>query len=175
MRLKKHYSSREVAALTGLSARQMRWWDAQRLVKPVIPSHRTEAGGFTERRYSPIDVYELLALAELRRRGFSVRSIRRLLDLLRERFSLSLYQAIWGGALTLLTDDRDIYARTARGEFFNVLRDPDQPLLALGVTDDLRELDQRGRAPKRSKPRRRAKGSRPRTRHGSAPSADRDR
>jgi DNA-binding transcriptional MerR regulator len=149
MRLKKHYSSREVAALTGLSARQMRWWDAQRLVRPVIPSHRTQAGGFTERRYSPMDVYELMALAELQRRGFSVRVIRRLLDVLRDRFGLRLYQAVWGGSLTLLTDDRDIYARTERGEFFNLLRDPEQPLLVLGLDEGLQELNERPRARKR--------------------------
>ena len=154
MRLKKHYSSREVAALTGLSARQMAWWDAHRLVTAVIPSRRTDAGGFTERRYSPIDVYELLALAELRRRGFSVRAIRRLLDVLRDRFGLRLYQAVWGGSLTLLTDNRDIYARTDRGEFFNLLRDPDQPLLVLGSDEGLRELNERGRGRKRTKPRR---------------------
>jgi DNA-binding transcriptional MerR regulator len=157
MRLKKHYSSREVAALTGLSARQMRWWDAHRLVTAAIPSRRTEAGGFTERRYSPIDVYELLALAELHRRGFSVRAIRRLLDVLRDRFGLRLYQAVWGGSLTLLTDDRDVYARTERGEFFNLLRDPDQPLLVLGPDEGLRELNERARK-KRTK--RSAQGSR---------------
>ena len=158
MRLKKHYSSREVAALTGLSARQMRWWDTQRLVRPVIPSHRTQAGGFTERRYSPMDVYELMALAELQRRGFTVRAIRQLLDVLRDRFGLRLYQAVWGGELTLLTDERDIYARTDRGEFFNLLRDPEQPLLALGGDDALHELNERGRSRRRSraKPRLRA-------------------
>ncbi len=149
MRLKKHYSSREVAALTGLNARQMRWWDAQRLVTAVIPSRRTEAGGFTERRYSPMDVYELLALAELQRRGFTVRTIRRLLDVLRNRFGTNLYEAVWGGSLTLLTDDREIYARTERGEFFNLLRNPEQPLLVLGVDERLRALDERGKGRRR--------------------------
>jgi DNA-binding transcriptional MerR regulator len=149
MRLKKHYSSREVAALTGLSARQMRWWDAHRLVTAAIPSHRTAAGGFTERRYTPIDVYELLALAELQRRGFSVRTIRRLFDILRERFGARLYDAVWGGSLTLLTDDGAIYARTARGEFFNLLRDPEQPLLVLGIEANLQELNERGRRRRR--------------------------
>ncbi len=143
MRLKKNYSSREVAALTGLSARQMRWWDEQRLVTPVIPSHRTEAGGFTERRYSPIDVYELMALAELRRRGFSVRAIRRLIEILRDQFGSRLYDAIWGGALTILTDDHDIYARTPQGDVFNLLRDAKQPLLVLGIDENLRELNER--------------------------------
>jgi hypothetical protein len=103
-----------------------------------------------------MDVYELLALAELRRRGFSMRTIRRLLDVLRDRFGLRLYEAVWGGSLTLLTDNRDIYARTARGEFFNVLRDPEQPLLVLGIETDLQELNERGRKRRRSPRRRRA-------------------
>ena len=72
MRLKKTYSSREVAALTGLTARQLQLWDAGGLLSSAIPSHRTEAGGYTERRYTPIDLFELLVLAELRGRGFSV-------------------------------------------------------------------------------------------------------
>jgi hypothetical protein len=67
MRLKKTYGSREVAALTGLSARQLQMWDAGGLLSPAIPSHRTPAGGYTERRYTPIELFELLVLADLRR------------------------------------------------------------------------------------------------------------
>ena len=77
MRLKKLYSSREVAALTGLSARQLQWWDARRLFASAIASQRTEAGGYTERRYTPLDVLELQVLADLRRRGFSIPRLRR--------------------------------------------------------------------------------------------------
>ena len=58
--LKKNYSSREVASITGLSARQLQWWDLRKLIKPSIASRRTEAGGFTERRYSPVDLFELV-------------------------------------------------------------------------------------------------------------------
>ena len=72
VKLKKLYTSREVAVLTGLTARQLQWWDARRLFTAAIAAHRTEAGGFTERRYTPLDVLELQVLADLRRRGFSV-------------------------------------------------------------------------------------------------------
>ena len=54
MRLKQTYSSREVASLTGLTARQLQLWDEGGLVAAAIPSHLTEAGGRTERRYTPI-------------------------------------------------------------------------------------------------------------------------
>ena len=154
--LKKNYSSREVAAITGLSARQLQWWDARKLIKPSIASHRTEAGGFTERRYSPVDLFELLVLADLRRSGLSVTKLRMLLDTLRRRFGIRLFDAIGGGgAITLLTDGTDIYARTDQGQFFNLLRAPTQPLLVIGNEGShegaLKELKVR----MRSRPRRR--------------------
>src|SRR5688572_28846760 len=41
MKLKKLYSSREVAQLTGLTARQLQWWDKGKLFPSTIPSHMT--------------------------------------------------------------------------------------------------------------------------------------
>lgn len=103
MKLKKLYSSREVAVMTGLTARQLQWWDSRRLFTPAVGTHRTEAGGFTERRYTPLDVLELQVLAELRRRGFSIPRLRRLLVTLREVFQIRLYEAIGeGGPVTLM-------------------------------------------------------------------------
>ena len=156
MRLKKNYSSREVAALTGLTARQLQWWDSHRVVAPAIASRPTEAGGFTERRYSPIDLYELLVLADLRRRGFTVGKIRLLLDTLKARFGVRLYQTISGGSLRLLTDGREIFVRTEAGEFFNVLRAPDQPLLEIGQDADLKQLSTRARARRKAHPSRKS-------------------
>jgi DNA-binding transcriptional MerR regulator len=153
--LKKSYSSREVAAITGLSARQLQWWDSRKLLKPTIATHRTAAGGFTERRYSPVDLFELIALADLRRNGMSVGKLRALLDTLRRRFGIRLFDAIGGGgAITLLTDGRDVYARTLEGQFFNLLRSPGQPLLVLGDEGTLKELKLRMRSKGRGRARR---------------------
>ena len=80
MELKNSYSAREVAAITGLTARQLQWWDAKRLFTPAVAPKRTEGGGYTERRYTPVDLLELMVLADLRRKGFSVARIRKLLD-----------------------------------------------------------------------------------------------
>ena len=150
--LKKNYSSREVASITGLSARQLQWWDARKLMKPSIASHRTEAGGFTERRYSPVDLFELAVLADLRRSGLSVGKMRLLLDTLRRRFGVRLFDAIGGGgAITLLTDGKEIYARTESGQFFNLLRAPSQPLLVVGNEGTLKELKLRMRSKSRAR------------------------
>lgn len=141
MQLKNTYSAREVAALTGLSARQLQWWDSRRLFASAVASKRTAAGGFTERRYTPVDLLELMVLADLRRHGLSVGRIRLLLETLRTRFGVRLFDAIGGaGAITLLTDGHDIFARTASGDLINVLRAPDQPLLVVGSDLPLREI-----------------------------------
>jgi DNA-binding transcriptional MerR regulator len=141
MRLKRTYSSREVASLTGLTARQLQVWDATGLIASAIPSHRTAAGGYTERRYTPIDLFELLVLADLRRRGFSVHQLHLILETLKEQFHTRLFDATGGGGpVQLLTDGQDIYARTDRGDFFNLLKTPSQPLLVVGNEGLLREL-----------------------------------
>ncbi len=141
MRLKRTYSSREVAALTGLTARQLQLWDSGSLLSPAIPSHRTDAGGYTERRYTPIELFELLVLADLRSRGFSVQQLHAILEALADQFHIRLFEATGGGGpVQLLTDGREIYARTDRGEFFNLLKTPAQPLLAVGDEGLLKEL-----------------------------------
>src|ERR1700742_4286662 len=133
MRLKKTYTSRDVTALTGLSARQLQLWDAGGLLSPAIPPERTAAGGYTERRYTPIELFELLVLADLRRRGFTIHELHRILRVLDEQFGERLFDATGGGgAVQLLTDGKEIYARTASGAFFNLLKPPAQPLLVIG-------------------------------------------
>ena len=141
MRLKKTYSSREVAALTGLTARQLQGWHAGGLLAPAIPPHRTPAGGYTERRYTPIELFELLVLADLRHRGFSVQQLQVMLQVLKDQVGVRLFEATGGGeSVRLLTDGRDIYLRTARGDVFNLLKAPTQPLLIVGNEGLLKEL-----------------------------------
>ena len=150
MRLKKTYSSREVAALTGLSARQLQLWDTSGLLAAAIPTHRTAAGGYTERRYTPIELFELLVLADLRRRGFTIHQLHQILRILQEQFGQRLFDATGGGgSVQLLTDGREIYARTASGAFFNLLRTPTQPLLVVGNEGLLKQLGGKVRSTKR--------------------------
>ena len=154
MRLKKFYSSREVAVMTGLSARQLQWWHARRLFVPAIASHRTEAGGFTERRYTPLDVLELQVLADLRRRKFSIPQIRRLLTTLREVFGIRLYEAIGdGGPMALFIGGDQLYARTQDGRLYNMDR-PTEPLLMLGEELPLRPVAARVARRRRARVRR---------------------
>jgi DNA-binding transcriptional MerR regulator len=130
MRLKTSYTAREVAALTGLTARQLQGWDIGRIFQPAIAPRRTSAGGFTERRYTPVDLLELLALAGLRRRGFTPAALKQLMETLqfyfRRRLSETLDDA---GEMRLLTDGHGLFLRTRQGHIFDLLVDPTQPLV----------------------------------------------
>src|SRR5689334_13119969 len=152
MKLKRTYSSREVASLTGLSARQLQLWDQSGLVAAAIPPHKTDAGGYTERRYTPIELFELLVLADLRRRGFTVHQLHLILETLKHRFGARLFDATGGGGrVQLLTDGREIYARTSTGEFYNLLHQSAQPLLVIGNEGLLKELSSSLRPRRRTK------------------------
>ena len=156
MKLKKLYSSREVAQLTGLTARQLQWWAQRNLFLPSVPSQKTDAGGFTERRYTPVELLELMVLADLRRKGFTVARIRKLLEVLHTRFRTRLYDAIEGGGpVTLFIDPStssgssraksrgdggSISARTEEGDLFSILDDAAQPLMMMGEDIKLRQL-----------------------------------
>ena len=130
LRLKTSYSAREVAALTGLSARQLQWWDTNRIFLSAIASRPTALGGFTERRYSPVDVLELVALAELRRRGFTPAVLKQMMDTLRDYFRRRLSETLDdAGEVRLLTDNRGLFLRTRQGHVFDLLADPTQPLV----------------------------------------------
>ena len=161
MRLKKHYTSREVVGLTGLTARELQWWDARRLFTPAVAPHRTEAGGFTERRYSPLDVLELQVLADLRRRGFSIPRLRRLLATLRDVFGIRLYEAIGDdGPMTLFIGGDQLYARAQDGRLFD-LEQPTQPLLMAGEDLPMRPLAARARKRRTTGSEKLSRGRRP--------------
>lgn len=154
MQLKNTYTTREVAAMTGLTARQLQWWDARRVFASHIAAKKTSRGGYTERRYTPVDLLELVVLAELLRQGVSVGQLRRLLETLREQFGVRLFETIdGGGPLTLLTDGEHVYGRASNGDLFDMLRDPHQPLLMLTDVEGLRELgNARPRGRRKKKP-----------------------
>ena len=161
MKLKRHYTSREVAVLTGLTARQLQWWDSRRIFKSALASHRTAAGGFTERRYTPLDVLELQVLADLRRRGFSVPRLRRLLTTLHDQFGVRLYEAIGDdGEMTLYIAGDQLYAKTKDGGLYD-LDSPSQPLLMVGQDLPIRPLVVRERKRRTSGSERLSRGRRP--------------
>ena len=63
------FTSRAVVELTGISLRQLQWWDERGIVVPARDGHK--------RIYSLDDLAEVAVICELRERGFSLQKMRR--------------------------------------------------------------------------------------------------
>ena len=72
--LKDCFSTRDVLELTGVTARQLQWWDEQRIVVPARDGRN--------RVYSEADLLDILVIEQLGVRSISLARVRRVLRLL---------------------------------------------------------------------------------------------
>src|ERR1700731_3741168 len=70
------FTSSDVARISGVSLRQLQWWDERNVVSPRQDGHR--------RLYAPAEVVEVSVIAALRKKGFSLQKIRRVLRYLQK-------------------------------------------------------------------------------------------
>jgi len=89
-------SERQAAALAGVSTRRLRSWDEMALVSPGII--RTLSPRAQVRLYPFQDLVELLVVAELARRDFHTRTIRRVVERLRHEYDRPLRQLVFATA-----------------------------------------------------------------------------
>jgi len=127
------FSSKDVVALTGISPRQLQWWDEQGIVSPARRGRN--------RTYSMPDLMEVAVLCELRRKGFSLQRVRKVMRFLQREFGKRLVETIRnGGDVHLLTDGRRIYVETSAKQVIDVLKNSRQPLLSVCLSDALRQI-----------------------------------
>src|SRR5258708_33967064 len=131
------YTSGEVARIAGVSLRQLKWWDERGVVSPRQEGHR--------RVYLSQEVVEVSVIAELRRKGFSMQKIRRVLRFLQKDMGARLSQAVAGtGDMHLLTDGKNIYLEDQPNRVIDVLKNAKQPMFLVCVTDQLRRFQSEG-------------------------------
>jgi DNA-binding transcriptional MerR regulator len=127
------YSSSEVAKIARVSLRQLQWWDEKNVVSPHHHGHR--------RLYSPADVLEITVIAELRRKGFSLQKLRRVLRYLQRDMGRRLSDVLNGQSdLHLLTDGRSIYLEERRERVIDILKNARQPMFLVCVSDHAKRL-----------------------------------
>ena len=127
------FTSREVAELTGISARQLQWWDEQRIVVPAREGHR--------RIYSLEDLAEVAVICELRQRGFSLQKIRRVLRFLQKELGKRLVETVTAAAeYHLLTDGRHIYLEDSARGVVDLLKNARQPMLTVCLSDTIQRM-----------------------------------
>jgi DNA-binding transcriptional MerR regulator len=137
------YNSSEVARICGVSLRQLQWWDERSVVSPRQDGHK--------RIYMPEEVVEISVIAELRRKGFSLQKIRRVLRFLQKDTGKRLSEAVASSSdVHLLTDGKSIYLEDTPARIIDLLKNARQPMFLVSVTDQVKRLTATERKPARS-------------------------
>jgi DNA-binding transcriptional MerR regulator len=127
------FTSQDVVRLTGITARQLQWWDERGLVVPARHGHR--------RLYSFEDLTEVAVICELRRKGFSLQRMRKVVRFLQEEFSKRLAETVSGTSnFHLLTDGHSLYLETSPQQIVDILKNSRQPMFAICLSDTVREV-----------------------------------
>jgi len=139
--LNDRFTSRDVVELTGITPRQLQWWDEQRVVVPAREGHR--------RLYSMEDLAEVAVICQLRHKGFSLQRVRKVMRFLQREFGKRLADAVSGASeYHLLTDGRTLYLETSPRQIVDILRNARQPMLAVCLSDAVRQVRAEIRAKK---------------------------
>ena len=136
----KTFSSSDVARIAEVSLRQLQWWDERKVVSPRHEGHR--------RIYFTAEVVEITVIAELRRKGFSLQKIRRVLRFLQKEMGRRLAEVMQADSdLHLVTDGKAIYLEDRQDRIINILKDARQPMFLVCVSDQARRLGEPTRKP----------------------------
>lgn len=138
--LDRSYTSSDVARIAAVSLRQLQWWDERKVVSPRHEGHK--------RVYSPEEVIEITVIAELRRKGFSLQKIRRVLRFLQREVGRRLADVLENESdLHLVTDGKNIYLEERQTRIIDILKNARQPMFLVCVSDQARRLQ--GLSPKK--------------------------
>lgn len=128
------YASSDVARLGGVSLRQLQWWDERKVVSPRHEGHK--------RVYSAEEVVEITVIAELRRKGFSLQKIRRVLRFLQREMGKRLSDVLdQTSELHLVTDGKSIYLEENNERIIDIFKNARQPMFLVCVSDQIRRIN----------------------------------
>lgn len=134
------YTSTDVAKIAQVSLRQLQWWDERKVVSPRHEGHK--------RIYLPEEAIEITIIAELRRKGFSLQKIRRVLRFLQREMGRRLSEVLSSDSkLHLLTDGKSIYLEDQHDRIIDLLKNARQPMFLVCMSDQVKRLDE---APRKS-------------------------
>ncbi|MGA2643552.1 MAG: MerR family transcriptional regulator [Candidatus Sulfotelmatobacter sp.] len=127
------FPSHDVIALTGITARQLQYWDERGVVKPEREGHR--------RLYSMQKLTEVAVICELRRKGFSLQGVRKVMRFLDREFGKPLAETVSRNSdLHLLTDGTHLYLETSARQIVDILKNSSQPILGICLSDAVRQV-----------------------------------
>src|SRR6202047_4702773 len=129
----RHFTSQEVVVLTGITPRQLQWWDERGVVQPLRQGHR--------RVYSVKNLTEVAVICELRRKGFSLQGVRKVMRFLDREFKKGLADIVGSTSrVPLLTDGTHLYLETSARQIVDILKNSSQPILGVCLSDAVRHV-----------------------------------
>lgn len=127
------FTSEQVVALTGITPRQLQWWDERGIVVPAREGRN--------RLYSMDDLAEIAVVCQLRKKGFSLQRVRKIMRYLQRELGKRLVETVTAGSdYHLLTDGKRIYLENSANQVIDILKNARQPILAVCLSDAVREV-----------------------------------
>jgi DNA-binding transcriptional MerR regulator len=141
--MQRQFTSNDVISLTGITARQLQWWDERRIVVPERQGHR--------RIYAWDELVTVAVICQLRRRGFSLQRVRKVIRFLQQEFGTSLAATVSAASeYHLLTDGTQLYLRTSARQVVDLLKNSRQPMFDICLSDEVRRVRAEIQARKKS-------------------------
>ena len=127
------FTSQQVIQSTGITARQLQWWDERGVVKPDREGLR--------RLYSMNQLSEIAVICQLRRKGFSLQGVRKVMRFLDREFGKGLGETVHQESeLHLLTDGKRLYLETSAKQIVDILKNSNQPIIGVCLSDAVRQV-----------------------------------
>ena len=131
--MQQEFTSNEVMVLTGITARQLQWWDERGIVVPERHGHR--------RIYTWEKLVTVAVICQLRRRGFSLQRVRKVIRFLQQEFGTSLAATVAAvSEYHLLTEGTHLYLRTSARQVVDLLKNARQPMFDICLSDEVRRV-----------------------------------
>jgi DNA-binding transcriptional MerR regulator len=136
--MQRQFTSNDVIALTGITARQLQWWDERGIVAPGREGHR--------RIYNWDELVTVAVICQLRRRGFSLQRMRKVIRFLQQEFGTSLAATVGASSVGttseyhLLSDGTHLYLRTSARKVVDLIKNARQPMFDICLSDEVRRV-----------------------------------
>ncbi len=128
------FGSRTVAAITGLSQRQIDYWDKTHFIKPSLA---TPSGKGTRRLYDFVDLVQFRVAASLKEKGISLQKMRKCIAYLKKSGD-KLANPLT--ALRFVTDGESIFVLTANSKVVLDTLKEGQLVFTLAIGPMLKDL-----------------------------------
>ena len=131
------FTSSDLSEIASITLRQLQWWDEREVVSPRRQDRR-------RRMYVAKDVVGIMVIAELRRKGFSLQKIRRLVERFLRREIGKREREILSGhsGLYILTDGKSLSFENRPGRIIELLKTSNEAMYLVSLDDLIRRVSE---------------------------------